>query len=97
MDGFADLAQYDDDGNGWIDAADAAFSRLRIWSRDAGGKDQLIGLQQQGIGALYLGKANTPFALKDADNTLQGAVRASGLYLREDGAAGTLQQLDLVV
>lgn len=96
-DGFADLSQYDDDGNGWIDERDAAFSRLRVWSRDGSGKDQLLGLQQQGVGALYLGKADTPFALKDGANQLQGAVRASGLYLREDGGAGTLQQLDLVV
>ena len=96
-DGFADLARYDDDGNGWIDERDAVFSRLRVWTRDGSGKDQLVGLQQQGVGALYLGKADTPFALKDNANALQGAVRASGLYLREDGGAGTLQQLDLVV
>lgn len=96
-DGFADLAQYDDDGNGWIDERDAVFSQLRVWIRDGSGKDQLVGLQQQGVGALYLGKADTPFALKDGANALQGAVRASGLYLREDGGAGTLQQLDLVV
>lgn len=95
--GFADLAKYDDDGNGWIDENDAVFSRLLVWSRSDGGEDRLQGLLQLGIGALYLGKADTPFALKDAGNALQGAVRASGLYLREDGGAGTMQQIDLVV
>jgi len=95
--GFADLARYDDDGNGWIDQKDAVFDRLRVWTRDGDGKERLQGLLQQGVGALYLGNAETPFALKDGANALQGAVRASGLYLREDGGAGTLQQIDLVV
>lgn len=95
--GFADLAKHDDDGNGWIDENDAVFNRLRVWTRDDAGKDRLQGLLQHGVGALYLGNASTPFALKDASNTLQGTVRSSGLYLREDGGAGTLQQIDLVV
>lgn len=96
-DGFADLAHHDDDGNGWIDQNDAVFDRLLVWTRDADGKDRLQGLLQHGVGALYLGKTETPFALKDSANALQGAVRASGIYLREDGGAGTLQQIDLVV
>lgn len=95
--GFADLALHDDDGNGWIDQNDAVFDRLLVWTRDGDGKDSLQGLLQHGVGALYLGDATTPFALKDSANALQGAVRASGLYLREDGGAGTLQQIDLVV
>lgn len=96
-DGFADLAKHDEDGNGWIDENDAVFPRLLVWSRDGDGSDRLQGLLQHGVGALYLGNADTPFALKDSSNALQGAVRASGIYLREDGGAGTLQQIDLVV
>lgn len=96
-DGFADLAAYDDDGNGWIDEGDAIFTRLLIWSRDAEGHDQMEGLLQRNVGAIYLGQTATPFSLKDSDNALQGVVRASGIYLGEDGGAGTVQQLDLVV
>lgn len=95
--GFADLAKHDDDGNGWIDENDAVFDRLRIWTRNDDGGERLQGLLQHGVGALYLGNADTPFALKDTSNTLQGAIRASGLYLGENGNAGTLQQIDLVV
>lgn len=95
--GFADLAKYDDDGNGWIDEGDAVFDRLLVWTRDGDGNDRLQGLLRHGVGALYLGNTDTPFALKGSGNALQGAVRASGLYLREDGGAGTLQQIDLVV
>lgn len=96
-DGFADLAALDGDGNHWIDEADAAFAALRVWSHDSAGQESLSSLKERGVGALYLGSAETPFALKDEDNRLRGQVRASGVYLSENGAAGTLQQVDLAV
>lgn len=96
-DGFADLVHHDDDGNGWIDENDAVFARLLIWSRDGEGHDRLDGLLGRNVGAIYLGQTATPFSLKDNDNALLGVVRASGVYLKEDGGVGTVQQLDLVV
>ena len=95
--GFADLAKLDDDDNHWLDESDAAFDTLRLWQRDASGQDSLGTLRDRGIGALYLGSTETPFALTDADNRLLAQIRASGFYLREDGAAGSLQQVDLAV
>lgn len=96
-DGFKELAVYDEDGNGWIDEADSIYDRLRIWSKDSQGNDRLIGLGQQGVGAVYLGNVDTPFLIKDAENNTLGQVRSSGIYLAESGAVGTVQQLDLVV
>jgi hypothetical protein len=96
-DGFADLAAYDEDGNDWIDESDAVYSKLLVWSKDAAGQDTLSTLAQRNIGALYLGNVATPFDLKNASNDLQGQVRSSGIYLREDGGAGTVQQIDLMV
>lgn len=95
--GFADLARYDEDGNGWIDAADSVFERLLIWSKDENGVDRIESLAERGIGAIYLGHTATPFSLKDAQNQLQGQIRSSGIYLSEHGQVGTVQQLDLVV
>ena len=95
--GFADLAAYDSDGNQWIDENDAVYSKLRVWSKDGSGADQLRTLAQHNVGALYLGNVATPFDLKNGANDLQGQVRSSGVYLNEDGTAGTLQQVDLVV
>lgn len=95
-DGFVELAAYDRDKNGWIDENDAVYSHLRIWTKTALGADQLIALSDQGVGALYLGRVTSPFAIKDSDNELQGQVRSTGIYLREEGGAGTVQQLDLV-
>lgn len=96
-DAYADLAAYDEDGNLWIDENDAIFSRLRIWTKDEAGNDRLFALGEKGIGALYLGAVATPFALKDSQNTLHGQVRRTGLFLFEDGRAGTMQQIDLAV
>ncbi len=96
-DGFADLARLDGDGNGWIDENDAAFSQLRVWSPSADGGGQLATLLEKQVGALYLGKTATPFELRDDNNQSLGAVRASGVYLSEDGSVGSLQQIDLTV
>lgn len=95
-DGFSELAAYDLDGNNWIDENDAIYSGLRIWSKDADGNDTLVALGQQGVGAIYLGRVSTPFSIKDTDNTLQGQVRASGIFVNENGTVGTIQQVDLV-
>src|SRR5690606_3016815 len=95
--GFAELAAFDSDGNGWIDENDAIFAQLRIWTKDASGADQLSTLAEHDIGALYLGSAATPFDLKDAHNQQHGQILSSGVYLREVGRSGTIQQLDLFV
>ncbi len=95
--GFSDLAQLDGDGNNWIDENDAIFDKLRIWTKDESGQDQLVALGQAGVGAIYLGNVSTEFAVKDAANDLQGQVRRSGMFLRENGTAGVMQQIDLAV
>ena len=95
--GFADLSAYDINGNNWIDENDAVYSKLQVWSKNAAGKNTLSTLAKLNIGALYLGNVATPFDLKNSANDLQGQVRSSGIYVREDGSAGTLQQVDLVV
>jgi hypothetical protein len=93
--GFADLAAYDQDGNGWIDKADDIFNHLLVWTRPNGSENQLTTLADSGVGALYLGRTDTPFSLKDDTNSLLGVIRSSGLYLNEDGSSGTLQQVDV--
>ena len=95
-DGFSDLASYDEDGNGWIDEGDAIFEKLKIWSKDQNGNDILYSLKELDIGALFTGAVDTQFSLNDADNATQGYVRQTGFFLYEDGAAGTMQHIDLV-
>lgn len=95
--GFADLARFDLDGNRWIDENDAVFDRLHVWAPDGDGQGTLDTLAARGVGALYLDSVATPFSLTDSENRLLAEIRASGVYLREDGGAGTLQQVDLAV
>jgi hypothetical protein len=95
--GFGDLAAYDQDLNGWIDENDPIFNQLRIWTKDAQGKDSLFALGQKGIGAIYLGNISSPFNLKDQTNQTNGKIQETGIFLRENGAPGTIQQIDLVV
>ena len=91
------FAALDGDGNGWIDENDAAHAQLLVWMKDARGNDQLTSLAEAGVGALHLGRVDTPFALRDEANTPLGQVRATGIYLKESGNVGTLQQIDIAV
>lgn len=94
-DGFRDLAPLDGDHNGWIDENDAAFAQLQLWQKDADGNDSLSALSELGIGAIALARVATPFEIKSANNESFGEVRSSGIFLQEDGTAGTMQQIDL--
>jgi len=94
--GFADLAQYDEDGNNYIDEGDSIFDQLKIWTKTED-VDRLDSLADKGIGAIYLGSTDTEFDLKGEDNQHNGRVRSSGFYLTEAGDVGTVQQVDMVV
>jgi hypothetical protein len=94
-DGFADLAALDSDNNGWIDENDSVYEQLRVWIKDASGKDLLSTLKQANVGAIALARTATPFDIKTSSNELLGQIRSSGIFLREDGKVGTVQQVDL--
>ena len=97
-DGFADLAAYDEDGNGWIDEADDVFRDLSIWTLNAEGEKVQISLKDADVGAIYLGKASTEFSMKnETDHATNGIVRSTGIFLKESGGAGTVQHIDLAV
>lgn len=95
-DGFADLASYDEDGNGWIDENDPIFDKLRIWTKDVSGKDVLCALGKAGVGAIYLGNSETEFSLNSRKtNTTNALIRKTGIFLYEKGGCGTIQHVDM--
>ena len=94
-DGFGDLAEYDEDGNGWIDENDSVWNKLKIWCQNEKGESELYTLAQKGVGAICLQKASSNFALKNADNSDKGFIRSTGIFLYENGSVGTVQHLDL--
>ena len=93
--GFSELADHDDDGNGWIDENDRVFQDLRVWTPASDGTGSLRTLQEVGVGAISLAAGSSEFALRTSDNRSLGQIRATSAYLREDGGAGTVQQVDL--
>ncbi len=95
--GFAELAELDSDGNGWIDENDAAYAQLLVWTKDTEGNDRLMSLKEANVGAISLANVASPFSIKDENNELKGQVRASGFYLQESGGVGSVQQIDLTV
>ena len=96
-DGFKDLALYDKDGNGWIDENDEIFSELKVWYRTEDGIDRLIDLKEAGVGAIYLGAESTEFTMEGQDEAIDGKVRKTGFFLKENGEAGTIQHVDLAI
>ncbi len=97
-DGFADLAAYDSDKNGWIDENDEIFNKLKVWTKGFDGGDVLMTLNKSGVGAIYLGTANTRFSLNNlTDNVTNGVIRESGIFLMESGEVNTIQHVDFAV
>ncbi|NLW48815.1 MAG: hypothetical protein GXY86_15990 [Firmicutes bacterium] len=95
--GFEELSQYDQDDNGWIDESDQIFNQLRIWTKDTDGHDSLFALGQKGVGAIYLGNVDAQFSVKNQENQLLGQYQKAGIFVREEGTVGTMQQVDFVV
>lgn len=94
--GYTELATHDVDANGWIDEGDRIFSELRLWRPSTTGAGSTTSLSAAEIGAIYLGHVATPFTLTPGSaEQARGEVRATGLFVHEDGTPGTVQQLDL--
>ncbi len=95
--GFAELAQFDSDTNGWIDEGDALFSSLALWAPDENGNLTIQPLDVEQIGALSVNKLPTPYKLMTEDNRPLGGIRETGIFLTTNGKPGALQEIDLVV
>ena len=93
--GFADLAKYDEDGNGWIDENDGVWDKLKIWAKDENGNDVLYRLTEKSVGAVCLQNVTTDFAQKGSGGQTLGAVRNTGVFLYENGNVGTVQHVDV--
>ncbi|MCR5625693.1 MAG: hypothetical protein K6F99_00090 [Lachnospiraceae bacterium] len=96
-DGFKDLKAFDQDKNGWIDENDDIFSKLKVWFKDEDGTDRLLSLKEADVGAIFLGKSDTEFSLKNNENKTDAVIRSTGIFLKESGGAGTIQHLDLAL
>lgn len=86
--GFQALAEYDDNGNGQVDAQDASFSSLKVW-RDLNGngvsdQGELQGLADAGVRSIATAYTNS--ARVDANGH---AHKQQGTIVLADGTAST--------
>jgi hypothetical protein len=96
--GFKELSAFDSDHNGWIDENDNAFSSLRIWQKSDKGEDVISTLGEKDVGALYCNSAETLFTIADSSNkAMAGRLKETGLWLKESGGVGILQDVDMAV
>ena len=96
--GFEELAQYDEDQNSWIDENDPIFDSLQIWLKNKDTKEkELLAIGEVGIGAIYLHSESSSFHYKTEENKLLGEMKSSGIFLKEDGTAGAISQIDLAM
>lgn len=93
-DGFGELAKLDDDGNGWIDSADAAYADMKLWQMSSDGQEQVQSLAAAGIGALATTSVRTPFSIKE-QGEIVGQMRSSSIWLGEESGAGSVRQIDI--
>lgn len=90
--GFAELAKYDDNRDGRIDAADAVFERLRLLRFDAEGRQQTQSLSQAGVSAIKLQARDVKLALGAYDEIAQ-----LGRFEFADGRSGVAADLLLAL
>lgn len=91
--GFSELAQYDEDHNGWIDENDSIFYQLSFMDFDDDGNQRLQSIEQVGLGAFSLSALDMSYDLYDSDGNFQGELARTGMALKENGQALYLQEL----
>ena len=95
--GFLELAEYDLDGNSWIDENDVIFSDLSIWSWDDDGEVYMASLLDSDVGAIGLDNVATGLQRHDDSAQVQGQMRSAGIFLHESGGVQAIHQIDLAV
>ena len=96
--GFDELREYDDDGNGWIDENDAIYGQLGVMSFNGAGNNdgrEVQSLMSAEVGAIYLGSVASDYQLNTESGIFAGTLKQSGIALSEDGRALLMQEVHL--
>lgn len=94
-DGYRELARLDQDGNGFVDAGDAAWSRLALWEHTPTG-GRLVALASRGVGALFVGSVSAAFELRGPDGQPSAQQKAMSFWVGENGSVGSTRRVDLL-
>ncbi|BFM10658.1 hypothetical protein R50072_08110 [Simiduia litorea] len=93
--GYADLRALDDNGDGFLSAADAGFQQLRLWRPSAQGIG--LALDARAVQAIFIGSIDSPFTLQaERGGAVLGRVRQSSFFVA-DNRVQLSQQVDFRV
>jgi len=92
--GFAELAQWDDDNNGWIDENDAVFGQLGYMDFDDSGEQRFRSLNEIGFGAIYLQASEEKYDLFNSQGEFSVQIQRTGVGLMENGQAVAVQEIN---
>ena len=91
--GFAELAAFDDNGNGFIDPSDDIWQYLYLWRPN----QPLQSMTEAKLGAFSVSSVATPMPLLDKKQQKTGEIQRSGLAFTDNARPVLLQQIDLLV
>ena len=92
--GFAELSQYDEDGNGWIDENDAIYAELGVMTFNGEGRTTQS-LMEADVGAIFLGAVASDYDVNTESGMFAGKIKQSGAALAEDGRVLLMQEVHL--
>lgn len=92
--GFDELRQYDEDGNGWIDESDSIYSQLGMLTFNEDGA-VFVSAKDAELGAIYLGAIESDYHLLSDDGKTLGSIKQSGVGLTEQGNTLLIQEVHL--
>jgi hypothetical protein len=95
--GFVELAQFDSNKNGFIDAEDQQFEQLYLWqpSDDNNPTEQWLSLKDAKIQAISLSTISTPFDFYDQQGEVQAQLRQSSFAISDSGLGRGVHQVDV--
>lgn len=91
--GFNELAQFDSNGNGFIDNEDEAFEQLYIWQPEKSSK--MMSLTEANILAINTSAIDTPFSFYDTQGNIMAQMRRSSFAISNDGLGKGVHQIDV--
>ena len=92
--GFAELSQFDEDGNGWIDENDAIYAELGVMTFNGKGRET-VSLMEAEVGAIFLGSVASDYDVNTTSGMFVGKIKQSGAALAEDGRVLLMQEVHL--
>ena len=90
--GFTELAAYDGNANGFIDAADDIWQHLYLWQP----QQQMLNISQTELAAISVESVATPMSLLNNEQQVVAQLQRSGLAFFADGSPALVQQIDIV-